>query len=70
MSYFIVWGACLSAGSNNANLDLSQFAKILLSNVVCVTASHCTFCTFKYVGTPISLGWKAAVPYERKKFSF
>ncbi|TAQ84223.1 hypothetical protein B7494_g7452 [Chlorociboria aeruginascens] len=41
-----VWGACLSAGTQNVSLDVITFSRILFGIWSSVTASHCTLCTF------------------------
>ncbi|RDL32635.1 4-hydroxybenzoate polyprenyltransferase [Venustampulla echinocandica] len=44
--YPAVWGACLSAGTQNISLDVFTFARILLGILTSVTASHAALCTF------------------------
>lgn len=41
-----VWGACLSAGSQDASIDLLKFLQIIFGIWSSVTASHCAGCTF------------------------
>lgn len=45
--YPAVWGACVAAGTQGINLDLSQFVCVLFGIWSSVTATHCLFCTFK-----------------------
>ncbi|KAL9618590.1 MAG: hypothetical protein Q9160_006701 [Pyrenula sp. 1 TL-2023] len=44
--YPAVWGACLSAGSQDASIDLLKFLQIIFGIWSSVTASHCAGCTF------------------------
>lgn len=42
-----VWGLCLSAGTQDIQLDILQMAKILFGIWSSVTATHCAFCTWE-----------------------
>ncbi|KAL5405908.1 hypothetical protein PMIN03_008111 [Paraphaeosphaeria minitans] len=44
--YPAVWGLCLSAGTQDIRLDISQMAKILFGIWSSVTVTHCAFCTW------------------------
>lgn len=43
----IVWGLCLSAGTQDIRLNILEISKILFGIWSSVTVTHCAFCTWE-----------------------
>ncbi|KAK6008857.1 hypothetical protein QM012_000760 [Aureobasidium pullulans] len=44
--YPAIWGACIAAGTQDIELDLVEFGRVLFGIWATVTITHCAFCTF------------------------
>ena len=64
--YPAIWGACIAAGVNEIHLDLSRFAMIIFGIIASVTATHCTFCTFKCVSFPPPIPLVSPIEVEKR----
>jgi 4-hydroxybenzoate polyprenyltransferase len=45
--YPAIWGSCVAAGMQDVSLEVGSFARLLFGIWASVTATHCTFCTYK-----------------------
>jgi hypothetical protein len=45
--YPCIWGACAAIGTYDASIGLGALGQMLFGIWASVTATHCTFCTWK-----------------------